>query len=216
MERAVKLIEESDVSFVQFKHTRQLESLGDGMDASPESISRSDVYSDILRFNIITSMVWGKLYRTSMMKDVRFNEACHVLEDVEILTRIMQNCTCVSSAYIAYYYRPTPGSLITQGLNIRKLLGSIACQNSCIQMLQGTDLESRSYQFKYESLFNWLVRTAKQDDWHEFYQRIGKQVIRDLKQMLHCHDLNIKTKTTLIACAVAPRIAHTICCRKSK
>lgn len=153
----------------------------------------------------------GKLYRSSVFKDSRFNEECYVLEDVELLTRIMQNCTCECSEYLAYYYRITPGSLITQGLNSRKLLGSIACHNSCIRLLQGTDLEARSYWFKFTSMFNWLIRTANKNDWSELYEIICDQILRDIKQMVQCPEISVKAKAILIACAVSPAIAHMLC-----
>ena len=216
LERAVSLIEENDVDIVQFKSTRQIERLGENSNSVAEKRTRLEVYDDILKFRVIDPLVWGKLYRSSVIKDIRFNEECHVLEDVEFLTKIMRNCTCVCSEYLAYYYRITPGSLITQGLNERKLLGSIACQNSCIQMLQGTDLESRSYWFKYNSMFNWLIRTANQNNWSELYKIIRDQILRDIKQIVQCPEINVKTKAILIACAISPSIAHVLCQSKNR
>lgn len=212
----MRLIEENDVDILQFKSTRQIERLGENSNSVAEKRTRIEVYDDILKFRVIAPTVWGKLYRSSVIKDIRFNEECHVLEDVEFLTKIMRNCTCVCSEYLAYYYRITPGSLITQGLNERKLLGSIACQNSCIQMLQGTDLESRSYWFKYNSMFNWLIRTANQDGWRELYKIIQGHVICEIKRMVQCREINLKAKAVLIACAVHPSIAHKVCQSKNR
>lgn len=216
LERAVRLIEENDVDIVQFKSTRQIERLGENSNSVAEKRTQIEVYDDILKFRVIAPLVWGKLYRSSVIKDIRFSEECYVLEDVEFLTKIMRNCTCVCSEYLAYYYRITPGSLITQGLNERKLLGSVACQNSCIQMLQGTDLESRSYWFKYNSMFNWLIRTANQDGWSELFKIIRAQILRDIKQIVQCPEINVKTKAIMIACAISPSIAHVLCQSKNR
>lgn len=207
----MRCVEESKSDVIQFASTRDVTLLGKNLNSEFVSLNVDQVRKDTLRFQIITATVWGKFYRTEIINSFRFNESCYVLEDVEILTRIMQKCTFTFSKYVGYYYRITPESLITQGLSNRKLTGSIACQNSCIQLLKETDMEDRAYQFKYESLFNWLTRTVNQDDWKELYQVIQKQIIHDKKHIIHSREISLKAKIVLYACGISPFLAYNIC-----
>lgn len=196
---------------IQFASTRDVAFLGANSNSKFVCLSVDQVRKDTLRFQNVVPVVWGKLYRTEIINKFRFNESCYVLEDVEFLTQMMQNCTFTLSEYVGYYYRINPDSLITQGLNILKLSGSITCQNSCIQLLKGTDMEDRAYQFKYESLFNWLIRTVNQDDWKELYQVIQKQILHDKKHIIHSHEISVKAKIVLYACGMSPLLAYNIC-----
>lgn len=207
----MRCAEESNSDVIQFASTRDVTLLGTNLNSKFVSLDADQVRKDTMRFRNVTSTVWAKLYRTEIINGFRFNELCYVLEDVEFLTRIMQNCTFTFSEYVGYYYRITPGSLITQGLSTRKLIGSIACQNSCIQLLKETDMEDRAYQFKYESLFNWLIRTVNQDDWKELYQIIQKQILRDKKHIIQSHEISLKVKIVLYACSISPLLAYSIC-----
>lgn len=207
----MRCAEESKSDVIQFASTRDVTLLGTNLNSKFVSLDADQVRKDTMRFRNVTSTVWAKLYRTEIINGFRFNELCYVLEDVEFLTRIMQNCTFTFSEYVGYYYRITPGSLITQGLSTRKLIGSIACQNSCIQLLKETDMEDRAYQFKYESLFNWLIRTVNQDDWKELYQIIQKQILRDKKHIIQSHEISLKVKIVLYACSISPLLAYSIC-----
>lgn len=98
-----------------------------------------------------------------------------------------------------------------QGLSIQKLIGSISCQNSCIQLLQETDMEDRAYQFKYESLFNWLIRTVNQDNWKELYQIIQNQILHEKKHIIRLNGISLKVKIVLYACGISPAFAYSIC-----
>ena len=211
LEECIRCAEESESDVIQFASTRDVTLLGANLNSKFVSLNAEQVRKDTLRFQNVTSTVWGKLYRTEIINGSHFNESCYVLEDVEFLTRLMQNCTFTFSEYVGYYYRITPGSLITQGLSTYKLVGSIACQNSCIQLLKETDMEDRAYQFKYESLFNWLIRTVNQDDWKELYQIIQKQVRHDKKHIIRSREINLKAKIVLYACGISPLLAYYIC-----
>lgn len=125
--------------------------------------------------------------------------------------QIMQKCTVTFSNYRGYYYWVTPGSLIGQGLNVRKLMGSINCQNSCIHLLENNDMEDRAYSFKYISLFNWLIRTVKQDDWRDLYRIIQRQILDDKMNILCNEEINFKIKILLCICGISPLFAHAIC-----
>lgn len=195
---------------IQFNSTRDIICLEKDLNFQLVRLNANQVRKDTLKFSEIMSTVWGKFYRKEIINDLRFNESCYVLEDVEFLTRMMQNCTYILSEYIGYYYRVTPDSFITQGLSMQKLLGSIACQNSCIQLLKGTEMEDRAYKFKYESLFNWLVRAVNQDDWREWYQIIQKQILHDKKYIIESRKISWKAKTVLYLCSVSPLLAHRI------
>ena len=172
-------------------------------------MSASQVFDDILQFNKFDSMVYSKLYKSDLIKNLRFNKNCVVLEDVEFLTKLMLSCTCACSSYVGYYYRKTPNSLIQQGLKIKTLIGSIASHNSCIEILKDTKMRERSYQFKFYSLFNWLIRTADYDDWKSFYRIIKKEAKSDFGYIIKNSFLRLKSKILLLNCAISINVAHT-------
>ena len=211
LNKAVNLIKLYKSDIIQFQFTREKEKLGGEDSLSKGVLSAKDVYEDILVFNKMSSIVCGKLYQTSLIKNIRYNESCYVLEDVEFLTKIMQHASCYVDAFIGYYYRITPGSLITQGLTLRKLQGSLACQNSCISMLKDTSFKSRSYSFKYNSLFNWLIRTAKQKNWSVFYKTIKRETRHDMSHVLACRGISLKAKIILIANTICSPLVRLIC-----
>lgn len=211
LEKGMRCAEESKSDVIQLSSTRDVTLLGANLNSKFVCLNADQVRKDTLQFQNVTSTVWGKLYRTEIINGFRFNESCYVLEDVEFLTRMMQNCTFTVSEYVGYYYRITLGSLITQGLSTRKLVGSIACQNSCIQLLKETDMEDRAYQFKYESLFNWLIRTVNQDNWRELYQIIQNQILHDKKHIIRSNEISLKVKTVLYACSISTLFAYSIC-----
>ena len=211
LEIGIKYIEESKSDIIQFASTRDAIFLGTKKNSKLIKLNENQVRNDILQFRKITPTVWGKLYCIKMINKFRFNESCYILEDVEYLTQLMLNCTCALSEYIGYYYRITPESLMNQEMNTQKLIGSIECQNSCIRLLKETELKVRAYQFKYESLFNWLIRTANQDNWAELYQIIRRQIVFDIKYISYFREIRWKVKILLYACAISPFFAHIIC-----
>lgn len=211
LEKGISCAEESKADVVQFAFTRDVSLLGTNWNTQLVSLDASQVKKDILLFRDVSPIVWGKLWCSKIINESCFNEECYVLEDVEFLTRIMQNCTIATSEYIGYYYRITPNSLISQGLNTKKLIGSIACQNSCIKVLKETDMEERAYLFKYGSLFNWMIRTRNQDDWKEIYKIIQKQILQDRKRIIRSKEINMKTKLVLLICGTSLTLAHDIC-----
>lgn len=207
----MRCAEECKADVIQLSSTRDVTLLGVNFNSKFVCLNVDQVRKDTLRFQNVTPTVWGKLYRTEIINDFQFNESCYVLEDVEFSTRMMQNCTIAVGKYVGYYYRITPGSLIMQGLSIQKLIGSISCQNSCIQLLQETDMEDRAYQFKYESLFNWLIRTVNQDNWKELYQIIQNQILHEKKHIIRLNGISLKVKIVLYACGISPAFAYSIC-----
>lgn len=211
LENAIGIAKKYDTDVVQVGYTRDYENLGSGEVDNVECMTAEQVFDDSLRFSKYNPMVWDKLYKIHIIKNLRFNETCYVLEDVDFSARVMQNCTCTFSEYKGYYYRVTPNSLATQGLNTRKLIGSITSQNLCIQLLRETDIEDNAYQFKYESLFNWLVRTANQDGWKELYHIIQKQILNDIIHIIRSRGITLKMKILLYACGISPLLAHLVC-----
>lgn len=216
LEECLRCAEKFKSEVIQFASTRDVKSLGENKNADVKCLNVDQVREDTLQFKYVSPTVWGKLYCAELIKELYFHESCYVLEDVEYLTRMMQKCTFAFSEYVGYYYRITPGSLITQGLGTRKLIGSIACQNLCIQLLKESEMEDRGYQFKYESLFNWLIRTVIRDDWKEMYQIIQKEILCDIRHIIRLRKLSIKAKCILAACGVSPLLAYSICRTRRK
>ena len=217
LENAIGLIKKYDTDVVQVKYTRDYENLGSGEAANVDCMTADQVFDDILQFREYEPIVCAKLYRTQVIRELRFNESCVVLEDVEFLTKLMLSSSLVYSSYVGYYYRQTPNSLITQGLNIKKLIGSISSHNSCIETLKDTRMRERSYKFKFNSLFSWLIRTASYDDWKSYYKIVQKEVRSDFVQIIKNSQLGLKSKLILIACAMNPDISHLLIeCRPNK
>ena len=207
-ENAIGLVKKYDTDVIQVKYTRDYENLGSGEAVNVDCMSANQVFDDILQFSEYDPMIWAKLYKTQVIKSLCFNESCVVLEDVEFLTKLMLSSSLVYSSYVGYYYRQTPNSLITQGLNIKKLMGSIASHNSCIETLKDTKMSERSYKFKYNSLFSWLIRTASYDDWKSYYKIVQKEVRSDFIQIIKNSQLGLKSKLVLITCAINSNISH--------
>jgi len=213
LETAVALMEKYNPDIVQFAYTRNINQLGTRKDDKDKAFySDRQIRDDILKFNLIFPTVWGKLYRSDLIHGLKFNVECSVLEDVEFLTRVMCNTTVFNDTLIAYYYRKTPGSLITQGLTWKELIGSIASHNACIENLKEEDSElfGRAITFKYTSLFNWLIRTAKFNNWKDFYLRIREETIKDRFLIISSKHISYRVKAILLANAVSPTIAHMI------
>ena len=212
LEKAMRCAEESKPDLIQFAMTREVTLLGTNFCSKSKTLNAEQVRKDTMRFQNIEPLIGGKVCRTEAINGIRFNESCYVLEDAEFLARIMQNCSCTISQYKGYYYRITPGSLATQGLNKRKLIGSITSHNLCIQLLRDTDIEDSAYRFKYESLFNWLVRAANKDGWKELYHVIQKQILHDILHIIQSRGITLKMKILLYACGISPLLAH-LCCK---
>lgn len=215
LENVISIANKYDVDVVQLKYTRDYEKLGKDATSCVAFMSENQVFNDILQFDKYEPIMCAKLYKTQVIKEFRFNEKCFVLEDVEFLTKLMQNSNCACSSYVGYYYRKTENSLISQGLNIKKLIGSIESHNSCIEILYTTSMEERSYKFKYTSLFNWLIRTASYDDWKNFYKTIQKEIRSDFVRIIKNSQLGLKSKIVLIICAINLNIAHKICSKNN-
>lgn len=213
-ENAIGIAKKYNTDVVQFKYTRDYEELGKDVKSEIVCMSAYQVFDDTLKFDEIDPMVWAKLYKTQVIKKLYFNTNCYVLEDVEFLTKLMLSCTFACNSYIGYYYRITSNSLIQQGLNIKKLIGSIASQNSCIEALKNTTMRERSYQFKYNSLFNWLIRTAGYDNWKNYYKTIRKEVRSDFVQIIKNNQLGVKNKIVLIICTINLNMTQKICSKK--
>ena len=208
LENAIGIAKKYDTDVVQVGYTRDYENLGSGEVDNVECMTAEQVFDDIMQFSKYDPMIWAKLYKTHIIKNLRFNVNCVVLEDVEFLTKLMLSSNLSSSSYVGYYYRQTPNSLITQGLSIKKLIGSIASHNSCIETLKDTKMSERSYKFKYNSLFNWLIRTASYDDWKSYYKIVQKEVRSDFIQIIKNSQLGLKSKLVLITCAINSNISH--------
>lgn len=204
-------INETGADFAQCHFTREQIHLG-GRKAQNKVFSPEEIFQDILIFDKVSPIIWGKLFKKKNFTNVEFNEKCIVLEDVEILTRIMQsNVTMSEVSYTGYYYRLSPDSLISQGLNAKKLDGSIVAHNSCIESLKGTDKEDWAYIFKYSSLFNWLLRTTKQKNWKEISDRIRDESRKDFQSKKIKKVIPIFQKIVLSINNSCPMVAHLLC-----
>ena len=204
-------IKDTGSDLCQCYFTRDLEKLGEG-EMQDIFFSSEQIFQDILVFDKISPVVYGKLFNKNIFADIEFNEKCTVLEDVEILTKIMQsNITVSEISYNGYYYRPTPNSLISQGLNLGKLEGSIVSHNSCVEILKGTEKENIGYRFKYSSLFNWLLRISRQDDWKEISLRISEESRKDFRSKKIKKVIPTFQKTILTINSKCPTVAHLLC-----
>ena len=75
-------------------------------------------------------------------------------------------------------------------------------------------MRERSYQFKYNSLFNWLIRTAGYDNWKNYYKTIRNEVRSDFVQIIKNNQLGVKNKIVLIICAINLNMTQKICSKK--
>ena len=206
-------LEVSNADFIQCHYTRTEIELGNNQGETGEKFfSPEEIWEDVLMFNKVMPVVWGKLFRKKALEEVRFNEECTVLEDVEFLTKLMKSkVMMIDMQYIGYYYRMTPGSLISQGINLNKLNGSIFCHNSCIDILAGTDKENTAFDFKEISLFNWLIRASQEKVWKEISGRIKLESKKDLKKMSLTKIFRSYRKIILLINILCPTLAHVIC-----
>lgn len=202
----------SDADFIQCHYTRAENELGNNQGETGKVFSAEEIWEDVLMFNKVIPIVCGKLFRKEALEKIRFNEKCTVLEDVEFLTKLMKSrVTMIDMQYIGYYYRMTPGSLISQGINLNKLNGSIFCHNSCIDILCGTDKEDTAYNFKEVSLFNWLIRASQEKVWKEISGRIKQESKKELKQISLIKATHSYRKIILLVNILCPELARLIC-----
>lgn len=103
IEIAVKKMNDNDADVIQFGYTRDADKLGDNRDSADRFSSWNDIANDTLRFRIVQPMLWAKIYRVESVQSMPFIDGCNTLEDVEWLTRVMQNHSFVCSDYIGYY-----------------------------------------------------------------------------------------------------------------
>ena len=97
---------------------RQEETIFEGREAIMEMLS----------YKKFCGTVYAKLFKTSTLKNISFNENVHYGEDLLFCFLIMQNCkTAVFSNKELYHYIIRDGSITTTGFNKRKLTVLDAC-----------------------------------------------------------------------------------------
>ena len=92
-------------------------------------IIRRKKYFKLLLQNPDYVVVWGKLYKRELFKDLRFLEGI-VHEDEEFMPRLIAKIKKVSVILQAlYFYRIRPNSIMTSGFTPKKLDVIISCKN---------------------------------------------------------------------------------------
>lgn len=96
---------------------------------SSEEFTNKEAIADVLYQKKLLSSPWGKLYKTSLFQEIRFEKGI-IYEDLNCIHRILENCRkVVWIDYPVYFYRDTEGSLINawkpQRLDVLKVTENI-------------------------------------------------------------------------------------------
>ena len=194
---------EEDVDIVQCNYERgdNFSKLNEKINSICETLNQNQVLEEFLVFNKMTTIVCGKIYNTRRYKDFRFNETCYVLEDVEFLSKIVQNCdNYIVCEYVGYFYRVRPNSLTTQVLTKRKILGIINSHESCLKnTIDDAKLNDKVKKWYMSSMFNWIIRAKREKvkDKKEIFKIIRKTLRKNYKVLFGCK-LKLKIKIYLL------------------
>ena len=84
-------------------------------------MDRTQAMSALLYQRKFDNSAWGKLFRTTLFKDVRFPVG-KLFEDIAVMYRIFDNAGRVShNAYTGYYYRKRSSGIMLSSFNEKKL-----------------------------------------------------------------------------------------------
>jgi len=104
---------ESDATTVQCDNSRNTNKLGQGSGESA-ILSGKDAFVELLNYNTISPVVWGKLYKMSLFQDNNFKFPTGRLhEDTAILYKLIyfsKAVVCINK--ILYYYRVNRNSIM--------------------------------------------------------------------------------------------------------
>lgn len=106
-----------------------------------EFLEGNNIIKEILNEKIITSVCWGNLYKSNLVKDIRFDIKMRICEDMKFLLGIIKKITkSVVITEQKYYYVVRNSSTIHSGFN-EKWYDEIDYSKELLDSYKETDLE---------------------------------------------------------------------------
>lgn len=133
------------------------------------SISKEDAVKGIFAFPTFGGgVVWNKLFRKSILKELRFDENCYYFDDLNFLFKYVLRCeTFFYLPVKTYMYVVNPNSNSAKNLSARKLTCLYGMQE-IVDLAEKTDAQYSTYAKAWQFLVNiemrYLIHINKYDD----------------------------------------------------
>ncbi|WP_248406177.1 glycosyltransferase family 2 protein [Butyrivibrio fibrisolvens] len=172
-EHLVNLLKDSDADFswVSVNNTFEKEKLVfPEIDCDKEKIFSITGHDLLLRedLRIMYLMVWGKLFKSSLWKDVRFNEAYHYFEDGATTFKVIYKAgKVIVSDLKLYNYYYSENSVTRSGINTTKLIDGLNTEIDKIDFYKEKN-EKDLMDMAYIAYLNTILGILRQTDKRQY------------------------------------------------
>lgn len=162
----------------------------------------------------ILNAVWGKLYRRSLLKEIRFIEGKYY-EDVMFTTKVYAKCkACVYLDRAYYNYNiATENSITYQGVNeltFRDEIPTFFEKESYLKEVGGEDLADRYAYFIYQRLILYFTVSVKKKE-KSYSKRLAELIKKDkdkIKKILKNNYVSTYYKVYLSIFFISTKMAY--------
>lgn len=176
--------------------------------------NEDDAIIQLFSNNLVQGFVWNKLYRKSMINNIRFNDNIHAYEDLlfnfEIFTENNANLVLVNNKF--YHYRLNDeGCMFSINFSNKKLTALDAYEI----ILENSNIKEKSYEYikSYYVLVNIILisNILKSDDRKkDFYINQLIFNLKKYKKEFLKSNINIKYKIGYIIIKISPKLFNYI------
>jgi glycosyltransferase involved in cell wall biosynthesis len=104
--------------------------------------------------------IWGKIYRTKILSNIRFNERLMFSEDTDFLLKVLrQNVSIFISPFVGYFYSQDTGG-ITKDTSGNQRLGSLALSEAFIREAIDSKVRSAAQCYCWRSTYYILSQSS--------------------------------------------------------
>lgn len=143
----------------------------------------------------ITFTVTNKFFKSKILSSIKFHDnARYFAEDVLFTVQAIINAsTIIRVDFAGYFYRKTPNSMVTVGLNYNKFVSSMYSYNKCREYLRVKDeyLSLLADKHMCLSIINWRIR------YQEIINRDRKKVNIELSKLIEQNIANFLRNPTI-------------------
>lgn len=185
IECLVKATENADMGIVDFLRTKPKDSYKENsekeLSRTGEFVEKKEFIKGIFSFpSFGGGVVWNKLFRKSIIGDLRFDENCYYFDDLNFLFKYVLRCKTFYYLPIkTYMYVVNPNSNSAKNLSQRKLT-CLYGMNEVVKLAETVDKDIASYAKAWQFLVNiemrWLIHLNKFKD-----EKIKNEINETLK-----------------------------------
>lgn len=163
IECLVKAASKGDMGIVDFLRTKPKEKYKENtikqLSVNGKYVEKDEFVKGILAFPTYGGgVVWNKLFKKSILKDVRFDENCYYFDDLNFLFKYVMNCQTFYYLPIkTYMYVVNPNSNSAKNLSERKLT-CLYGMKELVSLAEKTDVKYASYAKAWQFLVNIEMR----------------------------------------------------------